>query len=102
MKDLYRHYRQVEISSRNGEESEVQGYEEIWHNGHKQVRHWTDKEALNSLPIETFDSWDLWNDLWEGFNFSQLFTRRWQKFAKICQRLPSALQAAWRELNSVD
>jgi hypothetical protein len=40
-----------------------------------------------------------------GAQFSQikqLFHNGWQKFQRMCQRLPSALKAAWGELNSGD
>jgi hypothetical protein len=147
MKNLYSHYRKIKISSRGGNKPEVQGYEEIWHNGQRQVRHWTDEDELNPLPIDNSEFWDFWNNPWQGLELpvtesddwiefdqfpsspryinprdveveepvkrewilgeqfsqiKQLFHNGWQKFQRMCQRLPSALKAAWGELNSGD
>ncbi len=60
MKHLYRHYLQVKISSRRGQKPQIQGYEEIWQNGQRQVRHWTDSDELGWLPRSTSELWDLW------------------------------------------
>ena len=60
MKHLYRQYRQVKISRRGSQKPQVQGYEETWRDGEKQVRHWTDSEQLDLLSGETPDLFDSW------------------------------------------
>ena len=134
MKNFYRHYRQVQVSYRGGEKPEVQGYEEIWRNGQRQVRHWTDEDDLIPLPIDASEMFDFWNDPWmevdqrspvprylkpikveveepvtrkfvlgeELSKVKQFFTKGWKKVQRMSQRLPSALKAAWRELNYAD
>jgi hypothetical protein len=69
MKNLYRHYRQITVSSRNGEKPEVEGYEEIWRNGKKEVHRWTDEDDLKRLPIDASELFDFWNDRWGEFKF---------------------------------
>ncbi len=60
MKHLYRQYRQVKISSRGGQKPQIQGYEEIWQNGQRQVRQWTDSDELGWLPRSTSELFDSW------------------------------------------
>lgn len=61
MRNFYRHYRQIQISQRGREKPEVSGYEEVWHNGQRQVRYWSDDDEKISLPIETSEISDFWN-----------------------------------------
>ncbi len=61
MRNFYRHYRQIQISQLGREKPSVKGYEEVWRNGQRQVRHWTDSDDMISLPEDGSEIFDFWN-----------------------------------------
>jgi hypothetical protein len=56
MTELFRHYYQVKITNQgNSQKPQVEGVEEVYCNGKKQVRHFNDLESLRSNEFE--ESW---------------------------------------------
>lgn len=104
MKNLYRHYRQVKVFYGDGDKPQVQGYEEIWNNGEKQVRRWTDNEDLISLPIDTSDLFDFGKDAWIGLELPITESGDWlrvdsfnssPRYLKCKKRTPATCDLNW-------
>lgn len=129
MRSVFRHYRQVKVVNLGDSiKPDVQGVEEIYYNGQRQVRYWGDRSshlfsagdaagdwrrpsytrpAPRYTPFEVLDGGPLqpssmqpdsaWQQRMQMLKYT--LSRSMRKLQKVFKNVPSALRAAWRELN---
>lgn len=95
-------HRRVQVIVSDGHSNpRVSGYEEVYENGRHQVRTWGDRDRDRLIDRST----DRGLSLEPTANGSVLrdviavAQRGYQKAKRVIQNVPTALQAAWAELN---
>ena len=69
MRQVFRHYRQISIiNPRNSTKPQISGREEIWCDGHRQIRYWNDPDYLMLSSRENYPLFDFLNSPWIGFD----------------------------------